>query len=154
VIDKCVASSSHDKICQACHAQKFDFVLILTSFYQVVLGLVGLLVSCGSQVVLDRFGFLRNRFGRGFFLFFIGTLGVAQGLDALYTMVLTLVVGSINTAIGFLVMCSYACVKSGDVYTRPPTLAGNSAPLTLNNGDQRAAIADTRNDAIVPVGPQ
>jgi len=126
----------------------FDPLLILISFYQVLLGLVGLLVSCGAQFVLARFGFLRNRFGRGFFLFFIGTLGIAEGLNSTYTMLLMLVVGCIDTAVGFFLMFSYVCVSSGKVYEQDGTLRLNGgAPLSA--GAPPAAIQDAR-EALVP----
>merc|ERR1711971_843819 len=95
--DQCAAIGGHDSICNECNRSRFDPVMVLISFWQVILGLVGLLVSCGSRLMLERFGFLRNRFGRGFFLFFIGSLGIAQGLNFTHTQVLTLVVGSIDT---------------------------------------------------------
>jgi len=113
----------HDTVCDACHKASFDPVLIVISFWEVLLGLVGLLVHCGSTLILDRFGFLRNRFGRGFFLFFIGTLAVAQGLNFTFTTYLPLVVGCIDTVVGICVMFSYVCVKSGDVYNQTPHMA-------------------------------
>jgi len=138
----CGPPGSNDDICNACHRTRFDPVLILISFYQVLLGFVGLLVSCGSQWALDRFGFLRNRFGRGFFLFFIGTLSIAQGLNFTYTMILTLVVGSIDTVVGFLLMISYVCVSTGKVYEGAPGARGGS----LGSNSVRGALGDARED--------
>jgi len=138
VNDTCSLNSGHDDICNACHRMHFDPLLILISFYQVVLGGVGLLVSCGSKYVLERFGFLRNRFGRGFLLFFIGTLAIAQGLNFTFTSILTLVVGSIDTGVGFSLMVSYVCVGSGKVYEAPGMLSST----TLSNGAGRPALLD------------
>lgn len=147
--DQCAVSGGHQAVCNECHRSRFDPVMVLVSFYQVVLGLVGLLVSCGSKVVIDRFGFLRNRFGRGFFLFFIGTFGIANGLNFTFTTPLTLIVGIIDTTVGAFLMLSYVCVSSGRVYEVP------SFSAAVSNGEQRPvpALHDAR-DALITVAPR
>jgi len=145
--DSCEFKGSHEDMCNACHRTDFDPILILISFYQVMLGLVGLLVSCGSAVVASRFGFLRNRFGRGFLLFFIGTLSIAQGLNFTYTMILTLVVGCIDTAVGFFMMISYVCVSSGKVYDMP------GANLTHGGSGNNPALTDAPTNSLLTITP-
>lgn len=147
--DQCAAVGSHEAVCNACHRTRFDFVLVVISFYQVLLGLIGLLVSCGSQVVMDRFGFLRNRFGRGFFLFFIGTLGIAQGLNFMYTEYLTLVVGCIDALVGFSLMFSYVCVSSGRVYE--PSIGAGA--VAVGDVENRPALQDAK-EALVTIAPR
>merc|ERR1719183_950136 len=98
---------------------------------------------------MSRFAFLRNRFGRGFFLFFIGTLGIAQGLNFIYTEFLTLVVGGIDTALGLTLMFSYVCVSTGKVYETPEALTA------VGNGELRPAIGDSNSrDALVTAIPR
>eukprot|EP00928_Gymnodinium_smaydae_P099508 TRINITY_DN9517_c0_g1_i2.p1 TRINITY_DN9517_c0_g1~~TRINITY_DN9517_c0_g1_i2.p1 ORF type:complete len:206 (-),score=9.49 TRINITY_DN9517_c0_g1_i2:9-626(-) len=116
--DGCAALGGHKAVCDACHRSQFDFVQVLISFYMVVFGLMGLLFACGAPVVRDEFAFLRSRFGRGFFMFFIGTLAVAQGVNFTYVQSLTLAVGCVDTAVGAFLMLSYSCVSSGQLYAK------------------------------------
>lgn len=150
----CVLLADRGKLCRACHESGFDVMMILISFYMAFFGVVGMGTSCGFGTSLQggRFGFMRNRMGRGFFLFFMGTLAVAQGANFLYTQSLTLGtlrvkldtrkhmldlsylhclgVGIVDCVVGFAMMFSYCFVKSGEAVVR-----------VRNNGQQYQAIA-------------
>merc|ERR1712232_1117566 len=139
--DGCGVFGGHDSICDACHSSRFDFVLVLISFYMVVIGLVGLLTACGSPLMRGEFGFVRSRFGRGFLMFFIGTLACAQGMNFTYVQYVTLVVGIIDTSIGALLMLSYLCVASGQVHQKQlPTGRAQMYPPRLHDAEDKVAL--------------
>jgi len=138
--DGCGIIAGHEAICDACHRSRFDFVMILVSFWMVVFGLVGLLAAFGAPFIRGECGFLRSRMGRGFFMFFIGTLGFAQGMDFTYVEPLTLIVGSIDMAHGILLMMSYTCVAKGN---QSLSVAKPSNVLSVAAGPQIQAIEDS-----------
>merc|ERR1712151_1269106 len=107
----------------------------------VVFGLMGLLTSCGSPVMRAEFAFLRSRFGRGCFLFLIGTLACAQGMNFTYVQYVTLVVGVVDTSIGVLRMLSYVCVSSGELHLQPPAAHSNMSPPAHGVGESVALPA-------------
>jgi hypothetical protein len=117
-------------------------MLVLTSFYMAIFGFFGMLASCGAPVVKNRFGFLRNRCGRGFFLFFIGTLAVGQGLNFTYTENLTLAAGITSVILGFAQMISYSCVSSGGVYRASSQSDGPSNAPMLRDTSGKLLIHD------------
>lgn len=107
--DTCSVTGHHRAICDACHRSSVDIVMILVSVYMILFGFIGMAGSCGYYLK-DNFGFLKSQFGRGFFIFFIGTLAVAQGVNFEYSEKYTMTIGIIDTLLGFVIMVSYFCL--------------------------------------------
>ena len=108
------------------HARDFDIVMIMISLYMIILAFIACLAECRAAWVGKKFGFLASRGGRGFFMLFIGSLAVAEGVNFWYTQHLTFASGVVYMLVGFLNIASYACVSSGDqgskgVLKRGPT---------------------------------
>mmetsp|Transcript_38964 Transcript_38964/g.70334 ORF Transcript_38964/g.70334 Transcript_38964/m.70334 type:complete len:210 (+) Transcript_38964:56-685(+) len=139
--DGCGIIAGHAALCNACHRSRFDFIMILISFWMVIFGLVGLLAAFGAPFIRGECGFLRSRMGRGFFMFFIGTLGFAQGIDFTYIESLTLAVGCTDMAQGILLMLSYFCVGKGH-QSQSVTKPSNTLAVT-GSGPQIHAIQDS-----------
>jgi hypothetical protein len=140
-----VGQDFHKQVCSLCNEGSFDFLLILTSFYMAVFGFFGLFASCGTPFIMNRFGFLKNRCGRGFFLFFIGSLAVAQGLNFTYTEYLTLAAGIAAMSLGFCQMISYSCVSSGGVYQQQ---GGNQSVHSYDASPQTPMMRDSSGNPV------
>ena len=96
------------------HAKDFDIVMIMISLYMVILAFLAMLAECRAAWVGKKFGFLASRGGRGFYMLFIGSLAVAEGVNFWYTQHLTFACGVVYMLVGFLNIASYGCVSSGD----------------------------------------
>ena len=96
----------------------FQITIVCISFYMVLFGIIGIMAECKANQAFQKFAFLASRFGRGLFLFFIGSFAACMG-NQIYEQLTSppdykiFAVGITDLVIGCFSMCTYLCIKSG-----------------------------------------